>query len=167
MKRITSLIIALILVLSISAVCFADNSAQTADAAQIDLSAMTYEELVALKDKINLAMWESKDWEEVTVPQGVWTVGEDIPAENWTVSAADGAYSRITVCNKLNKLKTGADGASKSISKALVSSSRDMFDESSFVERVNFDLTEWEYVIIERGSVVFTPYEGKPAMSFK
>lgn len=75
MKRITSLIIALILVLSISAVCFADNSAQTADAAQIDLSAMTYEELVALKDKINLAMWESKDWEEVTVPQGVWTVG--------------------------------------------------------------------------------------------
>lgn len=168
MKRVASLITALILAVSLSAVCFADNAESSADKAEIDLSAMTYEELVELKDKLNLAMWNSEEWQEVTVPQGVWEVGEDIPEGKWTVKAADRAYSRIVVCNKLNKLKTGMDSKQKEyINEVVVSSTRPMYNENSFAESVNIDLTEWKYVIIDKGSVVFTPYEGKASLSFK
>ena len=54
----------------------------------INLSGMSYEELVALKDQINLAIWKSGKWQEVEIPQGVWKVGEDIPAGKWTVKCA-------------------------------------------------------------------------------
>ena len=62
----------------------------------IDLSGMSYDELVALKDRINLAMWQSDEWQEVTVPQGVWKVGEDIPAGHWTVKCITGNNCRST-----------------------------------------------------------------------
>ncbi len=39
-------------------------------ATDIDLSHMSFEDLVTLKDQINLAIWNSKEWQEVTVPQG-------------------------------------------------------------------------------------------------
>ena len=55
-----------------------------------DLSALTYNELVALKDQINLAMWNSQEWQEVEVPKGVYVIGEDIPVGKWTIKAADG-----------------------------------------------------------------------------
>ena len=55
MKKIISCVILLALLFSVSPVGSAD----------IDLSGMSYEELVALKDRINLAMWESDEWEEV------------------------------------------------------------------------------------------------------
>ena len=61
MKRFLSLLVALLLLFPAAAL------------AQIDLSGLSYDELVALKDQINKAMWESKEWQEVTVaPRGVY-----------------------------------------------------------------------------------------------
>lgn len=182
MKRIISLILALVLMLSISVSCFAadkkakdDDSADTKkvdtikdeNRAQIDLSTMSYEELVTLKNKINLAMWNSDEWEEVTVPQGVWIVGEDIPAEHWTIKAADGAYANIKVCNKLDETKKDVDYSEAYSYEHLTSASRSSFDANSDIESTDFDLADWKYVIVNDGSVVFTPYEGKPSLSFK
>ena len=58
--------------------------------AEVDLTGMSYDELVQLKDQVSLAIWESEEWQEVEVPAGVYTVGEDIPAGKWTIKAADG-----------------------------------------------------------------------------
>lgn len=64
MKKALSLFLAImLLIVSIPAM------------ADVDLTGMTYAELVALKDQINLAIWNSSEWQEVTVPQGVWKVG--------------------------------------------------------------------------------------------
>ena len=53
--------IALLLVLvSLFSAASAEVIATTA--AEIDLSGMGYEELVALKDRINLAIWKSEEW---------------------------------------------------------------------------------------------------------
>ena len=60
-KFITLISVCILMMLSISTVVFAD----------IDLSGMNYDELVALKDQINRAIWNSDDWQEVEVPQGV------------------------------------------------------------------------------------------------
>ena len=50
-----------------------------------DISGLSYEELVQLRDCINLAIWNSEEWQEVTVPPGLWKIGDDIPAGHWTI----------------------------------------------------------------------------------
>lgn len=184
MKRIISLIIVVVLLLSVSVVCFADakndkdkdneavdpkkvSTIKDENRAQIDLTGMSYEELVALKDKINLAMWNSEEWQEVTVPQGVWVVGEDIPVGHWTISAADGAYAMVCACNKLDETQKSADYSGGYVIEHLMSKSNPSFNENSDIEYEDFELTDWEYIVVDYGSVVFTPYEGKQSLSFK
>ena len=40
----------------------------SAAADPVDLSGMSFDELVALRDQLNLAIWNSQEWQEVTVP---------------------------------------------------------------------------------------------------
>ena len=75
MKKLITVILLLALVLPV--VSLADLP---------DISNLTYDELVQLKDQINLAMWNCEEWQEVTVPAGVWVVGEDIPVAHWSIS---------------------------------------------------------------------------------
>lgn len=62
--------------------------------AAIDLSGMSFEELLDLRAQVDAALWASDGWQEVTVPMGVYYVGEDIPAGRWTV---DGQGNTVTV----------------------------------------------------------------------
>lgn len=137
--------------------------------AEIDLSGLTYDELVALKDRINLAMWESEEWQEVTVPIGVWKVGEDIPDGHWTIKAAPGQYYSWGSVKYGSKL----DETGKTV----------LYDINGFyyAEQVKVEgseaavaLTELDldakagaYIVIEFCDMVFTPYAGKPSLGFK
>lgn len=137
--------------------------------AEVDLSGMTFEELVALKDQINLAIWNSDEWQEVTVPMGVWLVGEDIPAGHWTIKVAP---------------TSGSSWASVAIGTALDETGKDIdIMDSDFywgdqvalegadtiVEKteLDFDMKDGQYVIIDYADVVFSPYAGKPSLGFK
>ncbi len=100
MKRILGLAVATILALIMTATTFAD----------IDLSGMTYDELVALKDQINLAIWNSEEWQEVEVPQGVWEVGADIPAGKWEIRPLQGATTAIYTGTRLSETGTPLGG---------------------------------------------------------
>lgn len=137
-------------------------------AESFDLSSMSFDELVALRERVNLAMWQSDDWQEVTVPQGLWKVGEDIPAGHWTISAADGAFTSVEYGDVLTK---GVDGISyKSsvyVSTYLTSPSRSTFNENTDRAVVDIDMKDGFYVVILGGSAVFTPYTGKPDLGFK
>lgn len=44
-----------------------------------DISGLSYDELVQLNNQINLAMWNSEEWQEVTVPPGTYQIG--VPTE--------------------------------------------------------------------------------------
>ena len=77
-----------------------------AEKEEIDLTGMTYDELVALREKLNLAIWESDEWQEVTVPKGVWEVGVDIPAGHWTISVADNGFAAIRYGDALEETGT-------------------------------------------------------------
>ena len=156
MKRILVILLSLLL---LGNVAFAD----------VDLSGMTFDELVALKDKINLAIWESQEWQEVTVPIGVWRVGEDIPAGHWTIKAAPDqnmSWGSVSYGTKLDELgksveydfegvyyteQVKAEGSNASVN----------------LTEIDIDMQDGAYVVIDECAMIFTPYAGKPSLGFK
>ncbi len=154
MKRIISLAISVLMIMSISAFGFAD----------VDLSGMSYDELVALKDQINLAIWQSDDWQEVEVPQGVWLVGEDIPAGKWTIKAAKEASTFISVGDAPTDDGTGVKAT---VMQAIYDPEYMFYNAKSDIFEWTIDLAEGKYVEIDNGVAIFTPYAGKPSLGFK
>lgn len=155
MKKILAFFLAFALVASIGAAAFAE----------VDLSGMSYDELVALKDQINLAIWNSAEWQEVTVPYGAWIVGEDIPAGKWTITAGDGCSFSFKIGTMLNSMGTELEG--DYYYQWLTSKTYRRYDPADDVDQITVDLRNGQIVFFEEGSVVFTPYAGKPGLGFK
>lgn len=141
----------------------------------IDLSGLTYEELVALKDQINLAIWNSSEWQEVTVPQGVWKVGEDIPAGTWTVRCADTARDSYMMneCDLSWGEQLSENGQSIAWKGrydlvTLYNPNNEHYNEGELTE-YTFTVQEGDYIIIDNSynCAVFIPYAGKPSLGFK
>jgi hypothetical protein len=157
MKKVLALVLVL---LTLSSVAFA---------ATIDLSGMSYAELVALKDKINLAIWNSQEWQEVTVPQGVWKVGEDIPAGHWTVKCADGW--RKTEVNWGEKLSDSGESISwsgrNSVYNYVYNPNHKYFEKGDGITEYSFEVRNGDYIVIDSGDCVFMPYAGKSSLGFK
>lgn len=159
MKRILSLFCAFVLALSVTPVALAD---------QIDLSGMSFDELVALKDRIDLAIWNSQEWQEVEVPQGVWKVGEDIPVGHWTIKSVEG-WASITVGTALNEGGKDIDTWNSRFYyyDSVYHPSYKSYNSASNKTELDFNLTEGMYIVIDMGVVSFSPYAGKPKLGFK
>ena len=143
-------------------------------AESIDLDSLSFQELAALRDRIQLVMMQRDEWQEVTVPQGVYKVGEDIPAGKWVVKCSpeyqdsflmlkadfewgeelykdgqsiawSGRYDCVSIYNPNNRHYNG--GMTEYI----------------------FTVRKGDYIIVKTGynSVVFAPYTGKPNLGFK
>ena len=133
-----------------------------------DLSGLTFEELVQLRDQINLAMWNSQEWQEVTVPQGVWVVGEDIPIAHWTISlspSASAKWASIKYCDRLNE--AGTDAGNQFYCNIYDYLDVGSADNDKYPQSIHIDLKPGTYIIIGHAPVVFTPYTGKPDLGFK
>lgn len=136
--------------------------------ADVDLSGMSFDELVALKDQINLAIWNSQEWQEVTVPQGLWVVGEDIPEGHWTVKPVDGVYSYVTYGGKLEENgKEVSYGSKGYFSETIFSPDSRIYEEGKDKLEIDIDAKAGYYIEIESGDVIFSPYSGKPKLGFK
>ena len=159
MKRILCLLS--VLVFTLAPVALADDS--------IDLSGMTYAELIALKNKINFAIWNSQEWQEVTVPQGVWKVGEDIPAGHWTVICADGW--RNTEINWGEKLSENGESiywsGRYSVYNTIYNPYHSWYEIGDGITEYSFEVRNGDYIVVKDGSCVFMPYVGKPNLGFK
>ena len=136
--------------------------------AEVDLTGMTYDELVALQDQINLAMWNSQEWQEVTVPQGIWVVGKDIPEGHWTIRPVEGVYAYISYGNTLESNQKEVSYKSKNYyHESICSVSSIVYDQGEDLTQMDIEVTSGSYICIESGDVVFTPYTGKPKLGFK
>ena len=51
-----------------------------------DLSSMSFDELISLRNKLNTEIMSRPEWKEVGVPSGIWTVGVDIPAGIYSIT---------------------------------------------------------------------------------
>lgn len=78
MKKLAAAILTVLLLMS------------TAYAADIDISGLTFDELLDLQKQVSDALWASPEWQDVAVPAGVYQIGVDIPAGRWELRAQDG-----------------------------------------------------------------------------
>ena len=139
-------------------------------AESIDLSGLSLTELIDLRTQVQLAMWETEDWQEVEVPQGLYQIGVDIPAKHWNIKAADGLDPAISYGDTLSP--SGMDiEYSRGIWYMEILSGQGGWRESSFPNQypnsVNIQLQEGTYFLVENGSVIFTPYSGAHDLGFK
>jgi len=157
MKKLFALLLALVLILPAAAL--ADLP---------DLSGLTYDELVQLRQKINLAIWNSEEWQEVTVPPGIWKIGEDIPAGKWCLVVSQNSgipYASFTYCSKLNKSGLDADDDAE-INEYVTLNNKTNNDG----KRATFSIVDFlpdTYIIIEYAPIVFMPPAMKPDLGFK
>lgn len=137
-----------------------------AAAESVDLSGMTFDELVALKEKINLAIWECQEWQEVTVPEGLYVVGEDIPEGTWTIKAATDHFTAIRFGDTLepNGIEV-AYSRNLGTGEAYSKNSR-TYRESDPLE-FTFTAKKGDYIQVDYGPALFTPFTGKPDLGFK
>jgi len=155
MKKLFALILSMV---ALSAPAMAD----------VDLSSMSYDELVALKDQINLAIWNSQEWQEVTVPQGIWEIGVDIPVGHWTIRAADGVWCSVQYGSQIDT--NGKELSRRSndfFSEILVSTSSRVYTPGKDATALDVNALVGAYICIDKGDAVFTPYAGKPSLGFK
>ena len=161
MKKLFALVLTLLLLMPVA---FAED---------IDLSGLSFEELAALRDRIQYEMMTRDEWQEVTVPHGVWEVGVDIPAGTWTIRCTPNTagilgYAHVLIGSKLNSTKTDVDfewGDTELMLKDPATTN----EYVTFAETATVTLTEGQYLFIDysRGSLIFTPYTGKPSLGFK
>lgn len=156
MKKLITFCMTLALVLALAPAAFAD----------VDLSGMTFDELVALREQIDLAIWSSQEWQEVEVPQGLYKVGADIPAGKWTIRAAPGGQTTVHIGKQLNEDLTDIKFATGS-SQLLRAEDWRSFDPVKDVPSWDVDLQDGYYISFTYGPAVFTPYAGKPSLGFK
>lgn len=136
--------------------------------ADVDLTGMSFSELVALKEKIDFTLWQMDDWQEVTVPQGIWKIGEDIPEGHWTIKAYPGSYAYVRYGNALEA--NGQEISYKSnnyYSESVHHPDSYSYEEGQDRLQIDIELKNGSYIAITSGDVVFTPYTGKPSLGFK
>ena len=157
MKKLLS--VALVLCLLAPCVC----------AESIDLSGLSVADLAALRDRCQMEMMKREEWQEVTVPVGVWEIGKDIPDGHWSITASKkGSYGwgSIIYCDKLDATEKKADRRGSSFyyyDQVKYPGS----DASVEAETIDIVLKSGGYLIIEFSAMVFTPYTGKPDLGFK
>ena len=130
-----------------------------------DISGLSYDELVQLKDQINFAMWNSQEWQEVTVPAGTWKIGEDIPVGHWSITIVGHGLTSVYYCEKVDELGEPVCWGAKYVRKDLASEDFNAFNET-YPHILDFDMQDGWYVYFTK-DVIFTPYTGKPDLGFK
>lgn len=65
--------------------------------AETDLSGMSYDELIDLRQKVTAEIMSRPEWKEVEVPAGTWTVGRDIPAGAYCVKISGSRMANVSV----------------------------------------------------------------------
>jgi len=94
MKKHIALVLVLLLALSLPSISRAENKYE----------GYTFEQLQTEYLAILEAMWKTNEWQKVEVPAGVYQVGVEIPAGEWTLSSDDSFL--VNVGTKLDATKT-------------------------------------------------------------
>ena len=132
---------------------------------EIDLSNMSFDQLVALREQVNLAIWNSQEWQEVTVPEGIYKIGIDIPVGHWSIRVASKVdYFYISYFDKIDDIGKGPARGAQYYSEEIASPGYSKL--TNYNDIVDFDLQDGWFLKIG-GQAIFTPYTGKPDLDFK
>jgi len=99
MKRLACFLLVVLMMIPFAA--FAENN----------LASMTFDDLVVLKNQIMAELVERGELKEVSVPAGTYTVGEHIPAGEYSVALAEGAFMVAITVNEYEDIYTVTEDA--------------------------------------------------------
>lgn len=114
--------------------------------AEIDLSSMSFDDLLALQEKVVKEITSRAEWKEVAVPPGIYEVGVDIPVGKWTITSTDTVS--LTWGSALDEYKADIPYSAEIADEAL-------WNEG---ESVSWELIEGTFIMIKYNTVIFTPY---------
>ena len=154
MKKALALLAALVLIAS-------------AAAAEVDLSGMSFDELVELAHQVDQAIWASDGWQEVTVPPGTYKVGEDIPAGKWTLSVTEAGELHAYYCEAINEAGDPITYPNPYKAEYMYGPKNWMNHDGQQPTQVTFDCKPGYYIVIQEGNAIFTPSTGKSSLGFK
>ncbi len=130
------------------------------------LSDLSLSELIELKEKVNAAILENDEIKEVTVPEGTWIVGKDIPAGHWTIRPVnDFDYFYVSVFDAADETGKGPKNAGIYWSSELKGPNYALPYGIECPKEVDIDLKEGWY-FKTGGVVIFSPYIGHPDFGF-
>lgn len=129
--------------------------------AEMDFSGMSFDELIAAREQITMALWDSDGWQEVEVPAGVYKIGVDIPAGHWTIKPAVADTMTVNYGNNYSQNELQYPYSYQQISHP-----DDSYYKYNPVSEISWELEDGYYLIIEDGPVIFTPYVGA-TLNFK
>ena len=72
--------------------------------ADVDLASMPYDELMTLHRSIVAEIMSRPEWKEVTVPPGIYVIGEDIPVGSYSLECVD--HNSIIETNKIGSARS-------------------------------------------------------------
>jgi hypothetical protein len=136
-----------------------------------DLSGLSFDELVQLREQVNLSLWQTDEWERVEVPAGVYKVGRDIPAGHWTITPAPESFLSIWYGDILNDSGTDAgygwDGINGFVGTFSTRTNEDgSWKNPSELHHLDIVIVDGWYIKTS-GTVYFSPYAGTPDLGFK
>lgn len=138
-------------------------------AEDIDLSIYSFSELAALRDRCQLEMMNRSEWEEVVVPVGVYEIGKDIPAGDYSIILEENTtigFANIEYFDALDITGHQADKYGSSF--YWIGQVRHPDTEPAYACPDKLDIVlEHGYISITFSAVVFTPYSGKVDLEFK
>lgn len=124
--------------------------------AEIDVSDMSFSELVEARELITQAMWASDEWQEVEVPAGLYQIGVDIPAGYWTVRPAGVNTCMIKYGNTLEDNGNELDYPCVS---EQITDPEDGYAKYNSITELSWQMEEGYYFSTDQ-TVIFTPYQG-------
>lgn len=133
-----------------------------AKATDIDLSSLSFEQLLSIRDQVNAEMLTRPEWTEVSVPAGVYEVGVDIPEGMWTITAEEHAWISVFVGNEVDETRSYI--TSEHYVWETLTGKLSEFANETTNDTFTINLPKGYFISID-GPVVFTKYT-KPALGF-
>lgn len=133
----------------------------------VNLSKMSFYDLIDLRGQIELELMNRKNWQEVLVQEGIYEVGVDIPAGHWTIMAKDGLLTHVKYGNR--KKTSEADIDVRSINfrdEYLYSPNASNFDMYKNKVQTDIVMENGSYFVVKTCPCVLVPYTGKPYFEF-
>lgn len=136
--------------------------AHYATASEADLKSLSFEDLLALQDRIYAELMTRPEWTEVTVPAGVYEIGVDIPEGMWTITAEEHAWISIFIGKELDETRTYV--TDDQYIWVTLTGKKSEYADPTTKDTASINLPNGYYFTCD-GPVVFTKYT-KPALGF-
>ena len=145
---------------------FAADMPSETSSVEFFVDELSYDELISIKNLLNIAIWNSYEWERVLVPFGIYEIGVDFPEGHWSFEAPDGSRVTIEYGTDLreSQMNLSLDGE---WTERIYSESYQYRDEGD-VTKTDLNLSPGNYLLVGGGVYTWvTPYAGGGSLGFK